>query len=91
MIKMIKMIIVIGTELANVAHSVQNLGLAGNRKRSPGTLIIIMIIFPAKKIDFDLDGGFNLFFSLQVSTGSSKDCVPFDSNYILMHQCKLAA
>ena len=61
MIKMIKMIIVIGTELANVAHSVQNLGLAGNRKRSPGTLIIIIIIFPAKKIDFDLDGGFNLF------------------------------
>ena len=63
MIKMIKMIIVIGTELANVAHSVQNLGLAGNRNRHPGTLIIIMIIFPAKKIDFDLDGGFNLFLS----------------------------
>ena len=61
MIKMIKMIIVIGTELANAAHSVQNLGLPGNRNRSPGTLIIIMIIFPAKKIDFDLDGGFNLF------------------------------
>ena len=49
MIKMIKMIIVIGTELANAAHIVQNLGLPGTRNRSPGTLIIIMIIFPAKK------------------------------------------